>query len=209
MYFRNLHAPTHTLAPHTFRGILYSQCVTWLLSTSKSIISSQWTPNRYPLMQFNLHSVWRLSVLTVLRQLFDRTCAQKKKEVEIHSVVLQQQIENWCLVKLTNSWFIPGAWHPGRSEDFSKTKQKSRRNLYDMFSERISHFESEIQRSLVRSIKQDKNNLPDIIYELFCLFWATCMTEDKGSIVTCLWNYYFVCRLIKIFDKELVSIMGQ
>lgn len=78
-----------------------------------------------------------------------------------------------------------------------------------MFSERIRHFESEIQRSLVRSIEQDKNNLSDIIYELFCLFWATCMNEDKGSIVTYLWYYYFVFWLIKIFDKELVSIMGK
>lgn len=53
-----------------------------------------------------------------------------------------------------------------------------------MFSERSSHFESEIWRSLVRLTEQDKNNLPDIIYELF---WATCRTEDKGSIVTYLW----------------------
>lgn len=78
-----------------------------------------------------------------------------------------------------------------------------------MFSERISHFESEIQRSLVWSIEQDKNNLPDIIYDLYCLFWATCMNEDKGSIVTYLWYHYFVFWLIKIFDKELISIMGQ
>lgn len=78
-----------------------------------------------------------------------------------------------------------------------------------MFSERISHFESEIQRSLVWSIEQDKNNLPDIIYDLYCLFWATCMTEDKGSIVTYLRYHYFVFWLIKIFDKELISIMGQ
>lgn len=66
---------------------------------------------------------------------------KERMEVEMHSVALQQKMENWCLINLTlhDVYLMPDT-----QEVRGLLERPNKRNLYDMFSERSSHFESEI-----------------------------------------------------------------